>query len=375
MSQEHPELVFITGPQAGQRVVLKRPAAVLGRSGEADILLSEEFASRAQLRYELVKAGPTLENLSARGTWINGKRFKSGKRVLVETGDVIGVGSETQILFVAAGDDPEQAAAEFRSGAGGKDAFGRKLAPDNPPGPPPMPVEAGDAPPPDTGDAGEPRKKPKPGKKRPSEMTPGERAELERKAKQKKLIIGLAAWWGAIVVAIMLLRAFYGGRGPFQVAEERILSDREIRRLLEEQPREVTANVYLRDEWLQRGMKLHGDYGLDDPWKLNKIVLAFKEALAYSGRVSFDDPRHQRLYRAALDRLAQEVTGRYRTACILERKKDWARARDRFGDLLQILSDENERNPVFRNVQAHLSRVKHLYEKQEKAKKPRGWFG
>ena len=115
MSAEHPMLVFVAGPQAGQRVLLSRPVLVLGRGGGADVLLSEDYASRQQARYELLQAGPALEGLSQRGTWINGKRYKSGKKILLATGDLIGVGQETEILFVAAGDDPDAVRAAYEA--------------------------------------------------------------------------------------------------------------------------------------------------------------------------------------------------------------------------------------------------------------------
>ena len=54
MSEKHPLLVFVAGPQKGQHVVLSMPAAVLGRGGDADIMLSEEFVSRRHIRYELL---------------------------------------------------------------------------------------------------------------------------------------------------------------------------------------------------------------------------------------------------------------------------------------------------------------------------------
>ena len=127
MNPECPVLMFVRGPQEGQRVLLNQSVLVLGRGGGSDVMLSEDFASRRQARYELLQPGPTLENLSDKGTWINGKRYKAGKHVLLETGDLIGAGRETEILFVAAGDDADAALAAYQAHAAtGRNAFGKK---------------------------------------------------------------------------------------------------------------------------------------------------------------------------------------------------------------------------------------------------------
>lgn len=206
MSQEHPELIFVAGPQSGQRVVLSRPAAVLGRGGDADVLFSEEYVSRNQARYELLQAGPVLENLSARGTWINGKRYKSGRQILLETGDLIGVGQATQILFVAAGGDSDAALAMYREYiATGKDAFGRKPRIENaapPPPPEPEPVV----------DEGDREDKTGIQPKQPSEMSVAERLESEQKARRRKIVVGLGIYLAAIIVIAIVLAARKGGK-------------------------------------------------------------------------------------------------------------------------------------------------------------------
>ena len=364
MSRDCPELIFVAGPQTGQRVQLRQPAAILGRGGEADILLSEEYASRQQLRYEVLKAGPTLENLSSRGTWINGKRFKKGKRVLVETGDLIGVGAQTQILFVGVGDDPDQALAAYKQAAGGRDAFGQRPAP---PAPQPPPPQADQDHPPQhdqTDQTGEDREK------RPSEMTPGERAELERKARQKKILIGVAAWW-VVVGVVIVLGALLRTGGPDADKVVPVLDESEIRRLLEDPPKELIPS---RDDWLTRAMKLYDDHGLENPWKLSETVTAFKQALAYNGRSSFEAFEHQSRYRKTVERFTQEVTDRYANACGLEKKEDWTEARQAFTDILEILGDRNYKNPIFKNVQAHHTRTKQFEQAEQRARKGRGWF-
>ncbi len=109
-----PELIFVSGPQQGERAVLMTGTVVLGRSPSADVKLIEEAISREHVRFQLTRDGWVMENLSANGTLINGKRYKKDKKVLLDTGDVMGVGLETKILYVAPGDDPEEALADWR---------------------------------------------------------------------------------------------------------------------------------------------------------------------------------------------------------------------------------------------------------------------
>jgi len=370
MSEEHPELVFVAGPQAGQRVELRRPEAVLGRSSDADVMLSEEYVSRRQVRYELLKAGPTLENLSDRGTWVNGKRFKRGKRLLLDTGDLIGAGHETQMLFVGAGDDPDEALASYRAGPPERDAFGQRTG-----APASQPAEPKPAPEELAATAEEPEAAPasKRRAKRPSEMTAGEREEMERKARQRKILVGLGVWWGALAALAGVLWFFFGGQDASPVAKVKVLSAREIERYLKEPLKERTPNRERMAHHLSNALRLHRDYSLDR-WKVHQIVNEFKQALAYSGRVSFSDPQHHRLYEDALDKLTAEVAAGYRRACLLEKDEKWREARAAFEDLIAIIGSENMANPVFKNAQDHLARVKSLMREEEKSRRRRGWF-
>ena len=62
----------------------------------------------------LTGEGWLIENLSNNPIWVNGKKFKTGKRILLDTGDVVRLALETHLLFVAAGDDSEAALAQWR---------------------------------------------------------------------------------------------------------------------------------------------------------------------------------------------------------------------------------------------------------------------
>jgi len=113
MNGARPELIFLSGPQEGERAVLMTNVALLGRSAAADVRLKEDAVSREQVRFQLTSDGWLMENLSANGTVVNGKRYRK-KKLLLDTGDVLLVGLETRVLYVSPGDDPEAALAAYR---------------------------------------------------------------------------------------------------------------------------------------------------------------------------------------------------------------------------------------------------------------------
>lgn len=368
MSQEHPELIFVSGPQVGQRVLLSRPGAVIGRGSDADIMVSEEFVSRRQARYAASPHGPIIENLSDRGTWINGKRFKAGKQVVLDTGDLIGIGHATEMLFVAAGDDPEAALEKVRQSVGdptrtggaatGKDAFGRKRRPPEEP----KPVEGSrrtSGPPPEE-EAAKEEEAAAEGKK-PSELLPAERAVIEGRTKKKKLLIVLGIYLGLVALAGVLLTV-YGHADERERPMPSQLSDHDIDEDLAKVAKNVTPNVVKMQERQNHAMDLYQQYGLNSS-KLYECAVAFKEALAYSDRPVFADPQIYMTYQNVLEHLTRVVKGKYRDACIREKNRDWSQAERQFKELLLMIGDQN--NPVFKNVQEHYSRMKYFREKKE----------
>ncbi len=359
MSQEHPELIFVAGPQTGQHVVLSRTVAVFGRGSGADVLFSEEYISRSQARYEYLQAGPTLENLSVRGTWINGRRYKSGKRVLLETGDLIGVGQATQILFVAAGDDPDTALAVYREYiATGRDAFGRKPQPEKaapePPEPEPV-VEEDDQQAWAEAEPGQPSDLPN----GQAGMSTSERLEAEQKARRRKIVIGLGVYLGAMIVIAILLKARTGGKGqPWPVPP--MLTGDQIAEFIRTPIRDITPNPLREEEELQEAVGLYQQYGLSDTYHLYDCLEAFKKAMAYNGKGYFDDPKHNSMYHAVLDELTDTVKSRYHNAYLQEKAEEWLRAEREFYEIIQIYRDQS--GGLFENIQAHYTRVKHFHQ-------------
>ncbi len=352
MSDQYPELVFVAGPQKGQRVRLGQPVCVFGRGAGVDVMLSEEFISRQQFRYESLRAGPTIENLSRRGTWICGKRYRGGQKILMASGDVIAVGAETQILFVAAGDDPKEIVQAWRqSPPGARDAFGRRVRPAAAPAPAPSdePAQPGELP------AGE-------AEKRPSEMNAEERDEMERKAKRRKLLIGLGSYWALLMLVAVVVYLFWDHNVTTGVGRQTILTEEEIAEHL----KTITPRMPNRDksaEMLIEARNRYRSYSTR-PGRLHEIVGAYKDAMAYSGRDYLPD-EHDRIFAECMDALIERVRQDYGRACLFEKREDWAESAATFRSVVKIVGDP--RNPISRNIAGHLKRVNHYH----KASKPR----
>ena len=77
MGGPRPELVFLSGPQAGERAVLMADIVEAGRSPSCDVHLTEQHASRRQMQFQLTPDGWAVENLSVNRIRINGKRYNT----------------------------------------------------------------------------------------------------------------------------------------------------------------------------------------------------------------------------------------------------------------------------------------------------------
>ena len=359
MSREHPELIFVRGPQAGQRVALSQRVLVLGRGGDADIMLSEDFASRRQARYELSPDGPGFENLSSRGTWINGKRFKAGKRVLLDTGDLIGVGKETEVLYVAAGDDGDAALAAYEASATmRRNAFGKRPKPSPKPAAAPPDEAAPEAAAAIPAEEEPPPAQRKAFRKRPSEMTAGERVTAQEGARRRKILIMLGAYFAVnLVVAIVLKVLTASKKAAYPMPE--MFQAEQVRKLLGEVPQKRANPARMRQR-LVEAMNMHRQYS-PRPAKLYTCVLAFQDALAYSGNSFFQDRPNHDAYQDALGKLSKGVWAIYKNGCLYEREKEWEKAEAALGELLAILAQGPKDSKLFRNVQDHQKRVKHFY--------------
>jgi pSer/pThr/pTyr-binding forkhead associated (FHA) protein len=338
-------LIFVSGPQTGERVLLRVNRMEAGRVATAEILLKEETASRRQFTIWLSQDGWVLENLSENGTRVNSRRYKADKRILLDTGDVIGVAAESELLFVAAGDDAEEALWKFQQ------AHPSKAAPRAATTPAVAGAEPSSAPPVPAGDTA---KLPIATAEAPTD------ALVARRRKIRKYVIG----FGVYAVLLAGLAIVLSSRQPQQQQEEGVpplLSDKQIAELLEAR-RTAPPDAALAGEMLLSAQRYYRDRNVS-PGNLYKSVKCFQLHLAYRQAPDFESVDDAREYRHALDELATNIRDRYRNAYALERNGNWSRAQEEFLALLNIIPAKEEprpevKNALFDNIVAHLSYIR-----------------
>lgn len=106
MTNARPELVVVTGPQKGGRAFLTKNIITIGRVAPADICILEQFVSRQQAKLTFTNEGWVIENLAKNNNFaVNGKTYKPGQKIIIETADLITIGKESNLIFVDKGFD------------------------------------------------------------------------------------------------------------------------------------------------------------------------------------------------------------------------------------------------------------------------------
>jgi hypothetical protein len=362
MAGARPELIFVHGPQEGERAVLMTNAILIGRSSSADVQVRESTASREHLRFELRPEGWVMENLSGHGTRVNGKRYKK-KKLLLETGDVVGIGTETEMLYVSPGDDPEEALRGYREAQ---------------PKPKEIPAEA------ETAQAEPVRKQPRPSESaappaaeeaaakpapKRKEAAGGEEGEVaedkEGKAGRLKVVlfsvvlVGMVFFGVALIVKSLREEDNTGSQeaGPPRLAPYQIREALEAD--LERPPSPVKAAAAL-DE----AVRAHANRVTWEPGDLYRCVRSFKLHLAYKDNRTFRRMEDELNFKKVRDDLVALVGERYDTAWKFEKARSFRNAKAAFDEMLLILPvAELDRNaPVYQvivvNVIDHIKYVK-----------------
>lgn len=362
MGVKAPELIYVDGPQKGERVYVVAAESILGRTAQCEICAREEFVSRRQLRLAITTDGVVVENLSANGTEINGKRYKAGKKILLATGDVLGVGIQSKLLFVAQGDDVEKALAEYR----------RKVEPAPAPAPLPAPAPGGPPPRPSTSakvaTAGEALGAPtanwanKPLAPAIPALSPSGEASAARKKLRKYMKFGIV--YAVVLAAIFGVGVYVKNTvktpdGSSPSDEGYLLSREDITKILEEKlPRKMDPLS------AQRALKTAGDLfprRKSDPGNLFRVVSDYNAYLAgKEGPGVFEDADDLRKYDQALRELKDAVIAKYENGYANERNKDFVTAKRIFGELLEMLPVK-EKSPaqekLIPNIMKHLTYV------------------
>lgn len=318
MSETRAELVFVKGPQRGQRVTLSDNVIVAGRDPLAQIQVQEETVSRKQLQLELTVQGWLVQNLSSGSPMrINGKKYKAGKQILVDSGDVIALGLATEILFIDAGTDVAQAMQDYELANPSPEPVAVVVAPPEPTAEPVSHVPDLAAQPTTYLDVPQEQEQVK---------TDEELDEEARKAKMKKIAIGFGIYLALMVVAAVFLMSMKTSGGPGDNGIPARLSPEEIRDTLEQkivkEPNEVASQNHL-----QEARRL-----FDARNKLNaNLYLCHKNyrlALAFRRRADryFKDAKDQSQSKMVLDELSERLATIYSAVMLFEKGNEWYKA-------------------------------------------------
>jgi pSer/pThr/pTyr-binding forkhead associated (FHA) protein len=359
MAAAMPELIFVTGPQQGERAVIMAATAVIGRSPVADVKLLDEAASREHVRFQLTRDGWVMENLSANGTLVNGKRYKKDKKILLDTGDVMGVGLETKILYVAPGDDPEEALDDWRGANPSAqprpaETKARARAPRAAPAPPAA-GEQPKAPPPPL--AGKEKTAEKPAAQ-PQEDD-GLAGPAAKGSKNLKVILLSLVLLGLVGfgAALMLRNETPNGDGRPSLSR---LTAEQISAALEE-PIERPPSPTKAAQALNLAVRSYENKNLwSRPGELYRCVKQFKLYRAYSQSIAFPKVQYERMALAASRELDAMVRDKYDAAWKYEMAKSYRASKQSFELLMRELPpDEVERDSaidrvVLKDIKQHI---------------------
>jgi len=354
MGSARPELIFLEGPQAGERAVLMTNVVLLGRAANADVRLKEEAASREHVRFQLTADGWLMESISANGTFVNRKRYKR-KKLLLDTGDVLGVGLETVILYVAPGDDPEVALAAYREAHPAP-----KPAPESPKRS--KKAKADDAPP-----AEQDKATPKPAnaKQAPPAEEDAEAGEDETEptSKLKYVLFGVVLLGTVLFGVALIVNSLRepGGSGGSGLPR---LSDAQITAALSEQF-ERTPSRTKAAESLAKAVQMYANRVLWEPGDLYRCAKNFKLHRAYRQSRSFAKIEHERMAEKATRDLDKLIREKYDAAWKFEKARSWRNAKVAFEELLIVLpvAELDKTGSIYQviikgNVIRHLNYIK-----------------
>ena len=363
MNGARPELIFVAGPQAGERAVLMSNVALVGRSPAADVRLAEGAASREQVRFQLTGQGWLMQNLSTNGTIVNGKRYKGLKQLILETGDVLGVGLETEVLYVSPGDDPEEALAAYRDKHGVAE-----IRPTARPSPPPAEPAEKDKPRPGAKADARADQAPRKGWKRAEE----EEAEDEDKAdaeegpgssKLKYVLFAIVLVSLLFFGVAIIKKAMSTDDGPSGPEGPPRLTDKEIRASLTA-PLERSPSPVKAGEALDRAVRSYANRNLWETGDLYRCVKDFMLHQAYRNSQAFQSVDHERMAEQASGELIDLVLSKYDAAWKFEKARSYRNAMAAFQELMFILpiAELEQEGPIYRviiqNVLQHRNFIK-----------------
>ena len=337
MAAGRAELVYVRGPQAGQRASMMSAVVTVGRGQQADVQLTEEHVSRQHFQLTLTRDGWIFENLSTLNSRVNGKRYKTGKKIILDTGDVIAVGAETELLFVSAEDDTEAALIAYRQSSA---AAAPAVAP-----------AQGAQTEPDGAEAPQGAAPPAPPEDEEVELTPEETAALARKAKYKKYGTVFGAYIGVLVVGVVIFATLFERAESRRRGRPPLLKKEQIDDFINAKLRRDRNSVEARNALEEALLALDRTNKVDH---LYRAIHWFKLSRAY-GKVF--NAEEERLFANASRRLTKIVQEKYFNAYAFGRDHKYMTADAIFRELLDMLPSmgrREEKNELRQNIIAHM---------------------
>jgi len=360
MPSEHPQLFIIGGSDDGRVIVLDYLPATLGRDANCAIRMRDPYISREHMVFHTGDEGVLCEVLSKRRVEIDGKKYKRGKRVVLDTGDVLELGHQTEAFFVAAGDDGAEALAARRAARPVP-----LVAEPAPEPPPPEPAPEPEAPEPD--DFGVPFADAAPASTAAEPMTVGDIEAVQRQKRMRKIVIALGIYIALIVGAGVVLYLFKAPPKTNSDARPTVLGKREIEAILRAEP-ELSADREMakteldaaRQEYEWRGTR---------PGAYYQCVDHYKRAKVYGRRTALGIEDSQK-FTEVMTALFQKVLPLYGEACRDSQQRLWNDADAKFKRLRALVPDAD--NKLYKNILRHQSYIDRM--KDRKKKKGRGFL-
>jgi len=359
MAKLFPELVFIRGPQKGQRAPLSKTMNIVGRDKTCDIDLQDEYASRQHARLIVEGARVRLVNTSPNGTRLNGKPTE---QAVLNDGDVLGFGLECEIQFEAA-----ESIAPARPGA----AI-----------PPPLPGGK-------SGWLAGPAEQAAAAVAAEAVAAGGEQPVGKRRLKKPPAIVWVGMYMLLIAALFVLLPKILGTADIHRAGNAEYLTRDRIEQLVRE-PLKEDRNERLAGDNLDKAVKgveawENGTSTRED--HLFRTYQFFKEALAFAGPDIRDfgtrtwrgsNPKDKpRLYQEMMDKVEKELVSRittdYDNAYVEQRQSHWARAQELYKSVLRTIGDDSQQDPIYKNVLMQLNVVNSEREKAKDRVSPKAF--
>jgi len=330
----------------------------VGRGQQADVQLTEEHVSRKHFQLTLTQDGWVFENLSPLKSRVNGKKYKVGKKIILDTGDVIGIGAETELLFVASGDDPEAAVIAYRQSGARKGQPRAAAAPAAPTVEPSADEQASEPGQQKDGSGKAAKPAVQLEEEEEEELTDEELAAQAQRAKFKKYATIFGAYMGLLGVVVVILLSM-GRRAPIVGPDGRaeLLDKQRIDDLINT-PFTRERNAVAAREALEKAiLALERTNKVDHQYR---AVYWFKVAKAYGRVLSSSEEKESISVRRQLTKRVQDM---YRNAYAFQKDHQYITSERIYRELLEMLPTVERRDKIRelrQNIIAHVSFIRRV---------------